>query len=887
MELKIYPLFNYNMSSQHRRLLAEYLNDVKSVKDSSFTHTSITSPAGSYYIQTDNMSRFYELYSNVLKENLPLYFTEKHRDISPVLIDFDFRFDIATTTRQYTFQHIESVVKRYSKEIRKYVTLDEDLQVYVMEKKNPFVVDSKNLVKDGIHIVIPNVVTKPSIQLMVRKNLLKDFSEILQDVGSKNDISDIFDECVIHKNNWQMYGSTKPGCEPYKVTYHLNVNKSHEIVYNELESDDTKYVEVLSIRNKFDETLISDAKKAAIEKLNTQILQKEIQKNKKKHVLGKIIQTNENNFQAKSEDLDIVRKLISLLNTNRSTKYDEWIRLGWCLRNVDSSLLTEWDDFSKHSDKYEVGYCESVWFRMKEGGLGIGTLHMWARTDSPDEYKKLLTADLTQYIYKSMSHLDYDVALVIKRMFGHRFRCASHKHQLWYEYKNHKWNLVEKGYTLFYKEIPVKLFDEYTKVQILESQKSLNTTDSFEKDQCSKRGEDLLKISRKLKGTNFVKDKMYKECSGMFYEPGFEEKLDSNPSLLGFENGVFDLETEEFREGRPEDYISMSTGINFIEFDEDNPYVHEINDFMSKVLTNKQVRDYVWSLFASMLDGANRDEKFHIWTGSGSNGKSKIVELLQNAIGEYACIFNISLLTQKRVGSSATNSELAIAKGKRFAILQEPEEDERLNVGLMKELTGGDKIQCRGLFKDPIKFKPMFKMILTCNHMPAIPPDDGGTWRRVRRVEFTSKFVDSPDANNPHEFKIDRELTYKFDVWKETFMAILLNKYSDYRRVGKIVEPKEVMEATNEYQKKNDMFAEFCEMNVQNDENGSIELSKLFTKFKEHCARDNILNKGIKKSVFKEAMEKRYGKTKALKGIVSLKGISLIIFQNGDSDDEI
>jgi P4 family phage/plasmid primase-like protien len=407
--------------------------------------------------------------------------------------------------------------------------------------------------------------------------------------------------------------------------------------------------------------------------------------------------------------------------------------------------------------------------------------------------------------------------------------------------------------------------------------KAARTTDPNEQKVIQDNQTILTKIAGKLKNTSFVKDKMYKECSGMFYEPGFEEKLDSNPSLLCFENGVYDLETDEFREGRPEDYVHLSTGINYIEYDESNPYIEQIMDFMNKVLTIESVRTYVLTLFASMLDGSNRDEKFHIWTGSGSNGKSKIVELFQNAIGDYSCIFNVSLLTQKRVGSSATNSELAIAKGKRFGILQEPEENERLNVGLMKELTGGDKIQCRGLFKEPVKFKPMFKMILTCNHMPSIPPDDGGTWRRVRRVEFTSKFVDSPDPNIPTEFKIDRELPYKFEVWKETFMAILLRYYKKYKLSGSIVEPKEVMDYTNEYQRKNDIFADFCENYITKTKDAFLDMAELFEKFKEYCTVDNIKNKTIKKSVFQDAMEKRYGKTKTVYGKKGWEGYRLIV----------
>lgn len=1270
---------------QYKRKLVDFLNIMKNIKDSTFTHTSITEPAGSYYLRYDDTVKFTELYKACMANGCDLYLTEKHRDISPVLIDFDLRFEKTVEDRQYTIDMLKNIVTAYIAEIGKYVVLPESVEVYVMEKSKPVYVDKKDIVKDGVHIVLTNVVTRPSVQLIVRKNLLKTLEKIMKAMKTTNKIEDIFDEQVIYKNNWQMYGSKKPNSEPYRVTHHWSYKtETDALESNDLLEDDTEYVEILSIRNKYDENLIKKDCKEEVSKLDKEMKDDETRKMNKKKLYNKIIQNRESNFKPSCEEVSLVKKLINILDERRANDYCDWIRLGWCLRNIDMGLLVEWDNFSKKSPKYEAGACDLLWYKMREGGLGIGTLHMWAKKDNPDEYTRLISEDISSLIYKSLSLTDYDIALVIARMFKHRFRCASHKHHVWYEFEGHGWKEKEKGYTLFYKEIPTVLFDEYMKAIERESARA-RSGDDRERDICAKNIESLTKISMKLKSTNFVKDKMYKECSGMFYEPKFEEKLDANPKLIGFENGVYDLDNDEFREGRPEDYVSLTTGINYIEYDDDNPYIEDIDNFMRKVLVNDNVREYVLTLFASILDGTNRDEKFHIWTGSGchaydtkilmydgkyknvqdicigdeimgddntkrnverlwrgesdmykiipkkgepfvvngdhkislkvtrvsapkmttrydtyvvkyiklmsrdeiegdmikkyekcfktfndaqkhlnliekedntlnindtvdiqvkyyiqykmhnynlslyrplfvsfddkqvsldpymlgywlgdgysqgslfitadqevldyfnehlpkidckmtecksdkenakvmsistinnsvqknnftkslieydlinnkhipddykinskevrlqvlaglidsdgyyqynkdkninqyeitlkneimlddivyiarslgysaykhtikkkccnngvigtyyrcniygngiedipciinrkkahksdryydnlavrftiekdsfdkyygvqvdgnhrylmydftvtrnSNGKSKLVELFQHTIGEYSCIFNVSLLTQKRVGSSATNSELAIAKGKRFAILQEPEENERLNVGLMKELTGGDQIQCRCLFKEPIRFKPMFKMILTCNHMPSIPPDDGGTWRRVRRVEYTSKFTDHPNPENENEFMIDRELGYKFEMWKETFMVILLKYYKAYKKKGKIVEPPEVLEYTNEYQRKNDIFADFCDRYIAKEPGAYVDVTTLFEKFKEYCSADNIKNKA-KKTTFQEAMEKRYGKLSVVKGVQCWKGITVVAkLMKSEEDDE-
>jgi len=206
---------------------------------------------------------------------------------------------------------------------------------------------------------------------------------------------------------------------------------------------------------------------------------------------------------------------------------------------------------------------------------------------------------------------------------------------------------------------------------------------------------------------------------------------------------------------------------------------------------------------------------------------------VQKAVGDYYCILPISLLTQKRAASNTAQSELERTKGRRYAVMQEPSEGERLNIGLMKELSGGDTILCRGLFKEPIQFKPQFKMIMTCNELPEVPSDDGGTWRRIRVVNFDSKFTETPDPNNPKEFPLDTELGDRFDRWANAFLSMLIENHKN-TDIKNIQEPMEVRIATESYKKNNDIIGQYVSERIVKDDdcNDSFMLQAAYTDFK-------------------------------------------------------
>jgi hypothetical protein len=393
--LKIKSIYNINrMATQTftspNNLL--YENRKRFVKGSAFTHTC--TKGGAYYIQSEYTDQFHKLYTNDLLNNKDLFITEKHSDISPVLIDFDLRFNKDETERKYTsIDLIDKIVVGYIDKIKSYVELPEKVEVYVMEKSKPVYDEKKNLVKDGFHIMMPNIVTRPSVQLLVRKELLERYNELMINGGSINIIDDIFDECVIDKNNWILYGSKKPGGEAYKVTHHWSTSPDGEKTENELLEIDTDYIKTLSIRNKYTETIIKPEHKDAINVLDREHKAKELNIIKIKDNLNKTVLTdNDNNFKLKTdaEDIELAKKIVKILDKKRAENYVDWIKVGWCLRNIHIELLEDWEEFSKQSEKYEKGCFDNVWFRMTEGTLNMGTLHYWAKNDNPEKYDHII-----------------------------------------------------------------------------------------------------------------------------------------------------------------------------------------------------------------------------------------------------------------------------------------------------------------------------------------------------------------------------------------------------------------------------------------------------------------------------------------------------------------
>ena len=276
-------------------------------------------------------------------------------------------------------------------------------------------------------------------------------------------------------------------------------------------------------------------------------------------------------------------------------------------------------------------------------------------------------------------------------------------------------------------------------------------------------------------------------CARLFYKERMGEIWDTNPYLLGFEDGVFDLSPDvcALRPGRPEDFVTKSVGYPCPcdrEFNEDHPMVLEFHTFLDRVFPDPELRAYALDYLADLLEGKNKRKTFLVWTGKGDNGKSMMLDLVKYILGGYAVVRSCTILTGRRTQSSQATPELADLAGVRFVALNEPDAKDVINVGMLKEMTGGDAFFARGLFKAGGEVVPMFKMVLLCNVLLGLTGSDAALWNRVRVLTFETRFVDAAECDGLDEsemaarrkFPKDLDLKAKLSDMRYAAMWVLL-----------------------------------------------------------------------------------------------------------------
>ena len=916
--------------------------------DKPITHTKIGGKdkngnqiwGGKYHIPDEDMCDFWKLYfKHIYKNKNKEYLTEcQNKNGGPLLIDLDLRFAEEITERQIDDDDIIAILELFCQSFQELFDFKKKIEfpVYISQKKS-VVCQKDKPTKDGIHMVFACNM-EHSIQMSIRhivmdkeQNEMKIFSE--EGLNCTNDVKDIFDESIsTGRNNWQVYGSRKPKCEAYKIKYIFNIsidnNEYNFDIQDTSKFDIEKSLPLISAKNQdnikiMEKALIKDKYKSILQKFKYQkqtnlfkkkTYTKKINKNQLSglNVMGQyprngsqlnnIISDTFSILNLKDYHIKTLHKITMILDDNYYNPFKEWIEVGWALHNTDpNNLFWTWVKFSAKSDKFDwstIPELHKKWHEMKEDGKTFRSIHYWAKNLDGKKYKEIMDTCIDQLVYKTLpgGGSDTDIAILAKNLFMGEFACVSLKEKKWFQYSGHRWKISDNGYGL---RIRLSQDIEALFQQSAQQEKDKSTDEEYsagEREAFLQNASAFNRIAQRLKSHN-QKKAIMGECMEHFYNDELTEKMDENKNLLGFENGIYDFTQKCFRPGMPEDYVSFSTKNDYRPFDENNKEhiqsKNEIDDFMEKVFPNKELREYMWDHAASTLIGENRNQKFVIYTGGGGNGKSIWVDLMNLVLGTYSDKMNIALITQKRKGVGGPTPEITKLKGKRFVTMDEPSAGDELNEGIMKQLTGGDEIEARGMYaKEMIKFYPQFELACCTNRLFKIKSTDKGTWRRIRQVDFVSEFVDKDDydlkkrqgltgdTERPIYMK-DMTMKDKLPKWVDVFTSILIDRVN--KTGGFVRDCPMVLAASKKYEAQQNVWTQFVMENIKKGcDDDKIKKTEIRDRFNEWF-QNTFHEKPPKSQDLYDQLDKICGKRRG-KGGQAWYGWKIIY--NYDSNEE-
>jgi len=274
-------------------------------------------------------------------------------------------------------------------------------------------------------------------------------------------------------------------------------------------------------------------------------------------------------------------------------------------------------------------------------------------------------------------------------------------------------------------------------------------------------------------------------------------KLDKDNYLLGVTNGVINLRTGELREPLQEDLMTKQAHVAY----EPDAQAPLFIAFLKRIMSGKQeLVDFIQRAIGYSLTGDTGEQCLFFLHGSGANGKSTLLNVIKELLGDYAMQCPAETLMVKQGGGSIPN-DIARLRGARFVATSETDDGRRFAEATIKQLTGGDVIAARFLFGEYFEFTPNFKMWLGANHKPVIRGDDYGIWRRIRLVPF--------NVTIPPEER-DNNLPEKLRVEYPGILAWAVRGCIEWQARG-LNPPPEVLAATDEYKSEMDLIGVWIE----------------------------------------------------------------------------
>lgn len=332
--------------------------------------------------------------------------------------------------------------------------------------------------------------------------------------------------------------------------------------------------------------------------------------------------------------------------------------------------------------------------------------------------------------------------------------------------------------------------------------------------------------------------------------PVLHGEFDQDKTLLNTANGYVDLSSGILHEHDIKKMFSQQADVDYT----DNIDCPEWSEFLDQIFDNDQeLIHYIQKAVGYSATGSIKEQVMFILYGNGRNGKSIFIDTISDILGTYAKSMQADSI-MVRQNSSGANSDIARLESARLVTSSEPNEGVRLDEGLVKQLTGGDKVTARYLYGKEFEFKPQFKLWLATNHKPIIRGTDDGIWRRLMLIPFK---VQIPTD------KVDKDLKYKLQRESVGILNWIVEGALMWQREG-LNPPASVTNASRQYREEMDVISLFVDDCCKIGDNYKAPAGELFKKY-QSWANDNS-EYSMSKQKFGREMRQKFEFKKTMNG---------------------
>jgi putative DNA primase/helicase len=331
------------------------------------------------------------------------------------------------------------------------------------------------------------------------------------------------------------------------------------------------------------------------------------------------------------------------------------------------------------------------------------------------------------------------------------------------------------------------------------------------------------------------------------------DELDVPKYLLNCSNGTLDLRTGKLREHSKEDYLTKCIEIDY-ERDAPCPFWEETMALAFE--GNTELIEFMQRALGYSLSGSTSEQCLFIcWGPSGNNGKSTILETVQDIMGDYASMSDMVVITSSQM-SNRVASSMARLQGTRLVSMNEAEENQKISEGVVKQLTGGDTVEACKKYKEPFTYKPGFKLWIRTNDKPTISGNGDAIWRRIKLIPFVHPI---PPERRKRRDQVDALLRSEY----AGILAWLVRGCMVWAADG-LRSPKAVNAATSSYRSEMDMVRQFMdECILEGDWVARREVYRVFLAWCKDNGIRNIMSSAsfgrrfAKKLAMEQTREKR------------------------------